>query len=115
MGRAEEDFRASNDPESSLFDWRFSDGPHTSVILSNAVHEGREAVNFVCHDPDDVAWQFLGDTMSDSGGIIVCLHHPIDDDPSLKELADLPVGWYAERVAPGEPWVRRELPPTDEE
>jgi hypothetical protein len=114
MGRVEEDFRASNDPNSSLFDWKFSDPPHTGVFLSKAVHEGNEVVNFVSHDADDRAWQFLGDSMSDSGAVLVCFHHPIDSDSSLKELADLPVGWYAERAAPGAPWVRRETPPTDE-
>jgi hypothetical protein len=114
MGRVEEDFRASNDPNSSLFDWKFPDPPHTGVFLSKAVHEGKEVVNFVSHDADDRAWQFLGDSMSDSGPVLVCLHHPIDTDPSLKELVDLPVGWYAERVAPGEPWIRRETPPSDE-
>ena len=59
------------------------------------------------HDEDDGAWQFLGDSMSDGGGPIVsCFHHPIDNDPSLSELADLPLGWAAERAKPGEPWTR---------
>lgn len=44
-----------------------------------------------------------------SGGqlpVISCFHHPIDKDPSLAELADLPLGWWAERLAPGHPWIR---------
>ena len=114
IGRVEEDFRASNDPKSSLFDWKFPDNPHTGVFLSKAVHGGSEPVNFVSHDADDGAWQFLGDSMSDSGAVVVCFHHPVDSDPSLKELTDLPLGWYAERAAPGEPWVRREKPPEDQ-
>ena len=48
--------------------------------------------------------------MIESGGVLVCFHHPIDSDPTLKELADLPVGWYAERTKPGEPWIRAEHP-----
>jgi hypothetical protein len=55
---------------------------------------------------EDGAWQFLGDSMTDTGGVLVCLHHPLDSDPSLTELADLPVGWCAERSKPGEPWTR---------
>ncbi len=95
MTRTEEDFWASADPESSLFDWKFPDPPHTGVYLSKAVHEGTEPVTYVSHDEDDGAWQFLGDSMSDGGGpVIVCFHHPIDVDPSLKELIDLPLGWY---------------------
>jgi hypothetical protein len=35
--------------------------------------------------------------------VISCFHHPIDCDPSLAELSDLPVGGYAERDKVGEP------------
>jgi hypothetical protein len=110
MTRTEEDFWASADPESSLFNWPFPDPPHTGVYLSKAVHSGAESITYVSHDVDDGAWQFLGDTMIKSGGVLVCFHHPIDSDPTLKELADLPVGWYAERTKPGEPWIRAEHP-----
>jgi Domain of unknown function (DUF4262) len=113
--RVEEDFWASADSKSSLFDWKFPDPPHTRVFLSETVHKGTETVTYVSHDADDGAWQFLGDTMSDGGGpVISCFHHPIDADPTLKELADLPPGWYAERSEPGAPWVRREHKPDDE-
>jgi hypothetical protein len=116
MTRVEEDFWASADPKSSLFDWKFSDPPHTGVYLSESVNSGREPVTYVSHDPEDGAWQFPGDSMSDGGGpVIVCLHHPIDKDPTLKELADLPSGWWAERNGPGEPWVRREHEPAEKE
>jgi hypothetical protein len=40
--------------------------------------------------------------------VISCFHHPVDNDSSLKELADLPLGWYAERAEPGAPWVRHQ-------
>jgi hypothetical protein len=53
--------------------------------------------------------------MSDGGGPVVsCFHHPIDHDPSLGELADLPVGWYAERTKVGEPWVRKQQSSDDD-
>jgi hypothetical protein len=111
MTPTEEDFWATQDPNSSLFDWKFPDPPHTGVYLSEAVHELTEPVTYVSHDPDG-DWQFLGDSMSDGGGpVIVCFHHPIDGDPSLKELADLPIGWYAERTKPGELWTRNQHDP----
>lgn len=103
----EQDFWASADPDSSLFDWKFPDPPHTKVFLSAAVRSGAEAVTYVSHDIEDGAWQFLGDGMA--GGqlpLVSCFHHPIDRDRSLEELADLPLGWWAERTAPGQPWVR---------
>jgi hypothetical protein len=108
MTTVESDFWASTDPKSSLFNWTFPVPPHTRVYLSKTVHEGTEPVTYVSHDTDDGAWQFLGDSMADGGGpVISCFHHPIDDDPSLSELADLPLGWYAERGSPGEPWIRK--------
>lgn len=114
MTRAENDFWASADPDSSLFDWKFPDDPHTRVFLSETVNKGTEPVTFVSHDVEDGAWQFLGDSMLDGGGpVISCFHHPIDRDPSLAELADLPIGWYAERNKVGEPWTRKQLPTDD--
>ncbi|MBI3478687.1 MAG: DUF4262 domain-containing protein [Acidobacteria bacterium] len=113
MARAENDFWASTDPTSSLFSWKFPDPPHTGVYLSKTVNEGTEPVTFVSHDAEDGAWQLLGNSMSGPGGVISCFHHPIDRDPSIAELADLPLGWYAERDKIGEPWVRRKREPVD--
>lgn len=115
MRTIEDDFWASNDPKSSLFDWSFPDPPHTGVYLSQAVHKGVEPVTYISHDHDG-DWQFHGDSMS--GGhppVISCFHHPIDADPTLKELADLPIGWYAERLSPSEAWIRQQLPPEEDE
>jgi len=112
----EKDFWAAADPDSSLSDWKFSDPPHTVVYLSKAVHTGSEPVTYVSHDIEDGAWQFLGDSMT--GGedpVISCFHHPIDNDRSLGELADLPLGWYAERSGPGEAWVRHRHEPEEED
>ena len=114
MTRVENDFWASTDPGSSLFDWKFSDDPHTRVFLSETVHKGTESVTYVSHDAEDGAWQFLGDSMADGGGpVISCFHHPIDKDRSLEELADLPKGWCAERTKVGDPWVRKIHPQED--
>ncbi len=113
--RVEKDFWNSTDPDSVLFDWKFEDLPHTQAFLSTAVHDGVEPVTFVSHDAEDGAWQFLGDSMSDSGGVLSCLHHPIEKDRSLIELADLPLGWYAERAEPGAPWIRRLRGPEEPE
>jgi hypothetical protein len=114
LGSVESDFWDSVEEVGKFPDWKFPDPPHTGVYLSKAVQAGTEPIIFVSHDADDRAWQFLGNTMSDSGGVLVCLHHPIDEDPSLAELADLPLGWFAERDAPGDPWQRSELPPDEE-
>ena len=113
---AKQDFWASADPSSSLFNWKFPDPPHTSVFLSAAVHCGDEAVSYVSHDLDDGAWQFLGDSMSaGKPPVISCFHHPIDSDRSLEELADLAAGSWAERISPGQPWVRHQHDERDED
>jgi hypothetical protein len=51
----------------------------------------------------------------DGGGgpVISCFHHPIDKDPTLSELADLPLGWCATRCKPGEAWIRRQQDPEE--
>jgi Domain of unknown function (DUF4262) len=103
----EHDFWAAADPASSLFNWKFPDPPHTQVFLSASVHSGSELVTYVSRDIEDGAWQFLGDSMS--GGqppVVSCFHHPIDKDRSLEDLADLSLGWWAKRTAPGQPWIR---------
>lgn len=111
----ERDFWASADPGSSLFSWKFEDGPHTGVFVSEAVFNGSEPVTYVSHDIEDGAWQFHGNSMSGSRQAkFSCFHHIVDTDRSLEELADLPLGWHAVRVAPGEPWSRGESPPEEE-
>ena len=105
----EEEFWAAAGPESSTVDWPFKDKKIAKAYLSQAVHTGREPVTYMSHDQDG-DWQFLGPSMSeDLPPVVVCLHHPVDSDSSLKELADLPRGWCAERPAPARPWVRSEL------
>lgn len=109
QGLREKDLWAAYDENSSLSRWKFPDLPHTKVFLSQTVHDKKEVVTYVAHELFDGAWQFLGDKMADGGGpVISCFHHPIDDDPSLQELADLPLGWYAVRDSPGAPWQRFE-------
>jgi hypothetical protein len=109
MTSIENDFWESIDGKREFPDWKFPDPPHTRIYLSNAVENGSEAVTYVSHDASDGAWQFVGDSsMSESGIVRLCLHHPIDGDPSLAELADLPLGWWAERDSAEKPWHRYE-------
>jgi hypothetical protein len=114
MTGTENDFWASADPSSSLFNWKFPDPPHARVFLSKAVNSNAEPITYVSHDLEDGAWQFLGDSMAGNDDPVVsCFHHPIDKDPTLNELADLPLGWWAERIKPGDPWIRRQHEPEE--
>ena len=61
----------------------------------------------VTHDAEDGAWQFLdGGTVSEENASIVSLEEITRIDPSIMELADLPLGWYAYRLTANEPWRR---------
>jgi len=45
---------------------------------------------------------------------MICLHHIVDRDPTIKELADLPTGWCAWRDNVGDPWNRQPKEPEPE-
>jgi hypothetical protein len=114
-GRAEEDFWAANDPESSIFRWKFPVPPHTGVYTTKRIMNGEEPILSVYHDVDG-DWQFHGESESSvETAALVCFHHLTDRDRTLMELADLPLGWRAMREQSSDPW-RRELNPreTDE-
>jgi hypothetical protein len=36
-------------------------------------------------------------------------------DPTIAEIADLPLGWQAARTAVGQPWSRQQSPPNEPE
>jgi len=114
VSRLERDFWASHDRASSLYDWKFSDPPHTGAYTTRAIEVGVEPVTYVSHDEDDGSWQFHGPSESSAGSAcLVCLHHFVDKDRSIVELFDLPRGWCAWRKTPSDPWIR-ELNPQGE-
>jgi len=89
--------------------WPFDDPPNTAAITTADVLEGRAPVALVTHDEDDGAFQFLppGGAPSDwREGRVVGLRTMLAMDPTLAEVADLPMGWWAWREGPGKPWTR---------
>jgi len=77
---------------------------------------GEDSVTRVFHDIEEGAWQFHGPEDSKKEDLAyVCLHHIIDKDPTIKELADLPVGWCAWRKDVAAPWVREMTQPDTKE
>jgi predicted adenylyl cyclase CyaB len=92
--------------------WRFTEPEETEVITLERILRGASSVLLVTHDQDDGAWQFLdGEHVFDDDGAVVCLGEMVQLDPSLGPLNDLPVGWYAWRADPGQPWQRGEGEP----
>lgn len=78
------------------------------------VISGKRPVLYVNHDVSDGSWDFhRGEEVTADEITVVELADIVKTDPSLDELADLPLGWYAERPAPGAPWVRQPGFPTE--
>ena len=75
------------------------------------VMDREEPILLVSHDADDHGWQFIGssDGTSENGRIIL-LSEAVELDPSVLQLADLPVGWHAWRGSVKEPWIREIAP-----
>lgn len=87
--------------------WPFTDPENLAVFTLKRITRGGSPILRVCHDEDDGAWQFLdGGEVSVEEASLVCLQEMTRLDPSVLELADLPLGWVAERASPGEPWQR---------
>jgi hypothetical protein len=87
--------------------WPFGDPKNVAVITLKSITMGGSPILHVTHDADDRMWQFLdGSTVSEANASVVSLEEITQIDPSLMELADLPLGWYADRSAPSEPWRR---------
>jgi hypothetical protein len=103
----EEDCWAANDPGSSIFNWKFSDPPHTGVYTTERIMNSEEPILLVTHDVEDGAWQFHVPSESTiETAALVCFHHIADMDATIKELFDLPIGWCAKRNSVSDLWVR---------
>ena len=90
--------------------WPFKDPENLAVItLKQIVHNGQPILHVV-HDSADGGWQFLGwSDASEEDALLVALHRIVRLDPSVRELADLPLGWHAWRKSPEEMWRRSKL------
>ena len=87
--------------------WPFADPRNVATFTVRQVVKEGLPILLVSHDSEDGAWQFLAGLDPDTADLmVVCLEEIISIDPSLVELADLPLGWQATRTMPGQPWSR---------
>jgi len=87
--------------------WPFADPPNVATITVRQITDGLKPVLLVVHDAEEGDWQFVtGEPFDASDGLLVTLRSMIERDPSLAELADLPLGWRASRENVGVPWRR---------
>lgn len=83
----------------------FMDSPATATITCCHVLEG-EPIMYITHDEDDGMWQFLcGKPHSEADARVISLYDMWREDSSVAEVAGMPLGFVAERSAPGCAWV----------
>jgi hypothetical protein len=87
-------------------DWHFPDSRDLTAFTTTRVAFENLPVLLVTHDIEG-DWQFLcGTTGEPEHCLVASLGCAVDRDPSLKDLADLPLGWRAWRDAIYSPWQR---------
>src|SRR5688500_15665 len=87
--------------------WPFDDAPNVAVITTRYVTEQGSPILLVSHDEVDGGWQFLpSGAVLEEDARVVALRKIWQLDPSIAELADLPLGWQASRHTPLDPWRR---------
>src|SRR6188508_277801 len=86
--------------------WPYAEPPDCSTFVTAQVLDRSEPILVALHD-EDHEWQFIGLTkipLEDSK--VISLAEAVALDPSILQVADLPVGWRARRDFPGGPWTR---------
>ncbi len=91
-------------------DFPFPDGKFPQslgAVVQQTVLDGRVPALYVGHSPDNDWVVYDGVSDPDADGAVVAVHisHVVDRDPTLAELATLPVGYEADREAVGAPWI----------
>lgn len=89
-------------------DWPFPDDPpNVAVITTRGVMDGTDWIALAALDAEEHDWQFIGPNGAhDEEAMVVALRRVYERDPSIAEVADLPPGWKAWRVAADAPWQR---------
>lgn len=85
--------------------WPFDEPPHTVAFTTKKIVDGVSWIAWVSHDSDDGAWQFhAAEGPSEDEATVVGLATMLSIDSTVRDVASLPLGWVASRVAPGSPW-----------
>ena len=87
--------------------WPLDDPPNVTTITTANILDRNDPILLVTHDEDDGTWQVLcGKTNDPKDGRVVGLGELFERDPSIGQLADLPLGWRAWRDSADSPWQR---------
>lgn len=86
---------------------QFIEADSTAVFTTKYVIKDKRPITCVIHDEEDGAWQFFSSDEFENFedvAMIVGLGEIVALDPSLLELADMPVGHYATREMSTDNW-----------
>ena len=97
-------FRRKARPEA---EWPFDDPPNVAAVTTGQIVSGNQPILYVSHDEEDGGWQFhTGWPVTEAEARVVSLRSLVNGDSSLKQLADLPLGWVATRASAETQWRR---------
>jgi hypothetical protein len=89
-------------------EWPFDDPENVATMTVRPVTHDGQPILLVSHDAGDGMWQFLtGSPVQMADAMLVSLREVYRIDPSIGELAELPLGWTATRSAVAQPWQRQ--------
>ena len=90
-------------------DWPFDQAPNVAAITTRRVIEDGLPILLVIHYEDDHSWAFVcGTTNANEDGRVIGMGTALALDSTLREVADLQLGWKASRKSVGELWIREE-------
>ena len=92
--------------------WPFADPENVAVFTLADISKRQAPILRVCHDDDDGAWQFLtgGPLPEKTEWVLLALKEVVRIDPTIAELAGLPLGWEASRTVVGRKWTTKPEP-----
>jgi hypothetical protein len=94
--------------------WPFSSPQNEATFTVVKILDGDKSILLVHHDDEDGGWQFLtGEPIDMADAKIVGLGEIAKLDPTILNLADMPVGWCARRSSVDNPWSRMKAQPED--
>ncbi|MBL8740513.1 MAG: DUF2199 domain-containing protein [Myxococcales bacterium] len=86
-------------------DWPFAEPPTIATFTTRQVMEGA-TILFAKHE-DNGEWTILDrEDWTQDDLVAVCLSHVVEREPKLAKLADLPLGWAAQRSGARKKWTR---------
>jgi hypothetical protein len=92
-------------------EWPFDEPTNVAAFGTVRVFREDYPILYVSHDHDG-DWQILCGTTNDlEHAMVVCLGCAFQKDPTIGQLADLPIGWIARRESVNHPWVREHTEP----